>query len=42
MSKKNTREIERAFSKSRDPDWEADVEIYGKKDFKNSTWYLSW
>lgn len=34
MSKKNTREIELAFSKSRDPDWEADVEIYGKRVLK--------
>ena len=34
MSRKNTREIELAFSKHRDPDWEADVEIYGKRVLK--------
>lgn len=34
MSKKNTREIELAFSKNRDPDWKADVEIYGKRVLK--------
>ena len=34
MSKKNTREIELAFSKSRDPDWEADVEIYRRRKFE--------
>lgn len=34
MSRKNTREIERAFGKSRDPDWEADVEIYRRRKFK--------
>ncbi|MBR9961898.1 hypothetical protein [Anaerostipes sp. Marseille-Q3525] len=33
MSKKNTREFELAFSKSRDPDWEADVEIYRRRKF---------
>lgn len=34
MSRKNTREIELAFSKNRDPDWEADVEIYRRRKFK--------
>ena len=34
MSKKNTREIELAFSKSRDPDWEANVEIYRRREFE--------
>lgn len=34
MSRKNTREIELAFSKNRDPDWEADVEIYRRRKFE--------
>lgn len=34
MSRKNTIEIELAFSKNRDPDWEADVEIYRRRKFE--------
>lgn len=34
MSRKNTREFELAFSKNRDPDWEADVEIYRRRKFE--------
>lgn len=34
MSRKNTREIELAFSKNRDPDWETDVEIYRRRKFE--------
>ena len=34
MSRKNTREFELAFSKNRDPDWEADVEIYRRRSSK--------